>query len=121
VNEQERKELVGKIAAEFDVKMDANDPALIIVAMCDRVLQQRMSQLSGRGPSPALTAEAMAQAVSSTYATQVLPKLQAVVNTEVRRAIEAVRPTSVWTHPAVIGPTCMLIGVIVGFLLRRIA
>ena len=117
MNEQERRELVGQVAADYGVKLDANDPAIIIVDMCQRVLDKRMAQLP-KGGAPGTTPEALAQAIATAYSSQVLPRLQAVVATEVQKAVAKVRPPSMWAHPAV-AVSCTLLGVVVGLVVRR--
>lgn len=120
MNEQERRELVGQIAADYSVKLDPNDPAIIIVDMCQRVLEKQMANLPKPG-GPSTTPEALAQAVAAAYSSQVLPRLQAVVATEVKKVVDKVRPVTIWAHPALWGVMGVLAGVVLGFMLRRFA
>lgn len=120
MTDQERRELVGRIAADYGVKMDWNDPSIIIVDMCNRVLEKHMAQLPKPG-GPSTTPEALAQAIAAAYSGQVLPRLQAVVGTEVKKVADKMRPAAIWTHPAFVGMTGALLGVVLGFMLRRLA
>lgn len=120
MKQEERRELVGQIAADYGVKLDADDPAIIIVDMCKRVLERHIAQLP-KASGPGTTPEAVAQAIAAAYSAQVLPRLQAVVATESQKVVARIRPVSLWVHPAFVGVCCALAGVILGFMLRRIA
>jgi len=111
VTGEERRRLAGDIAAEFGVRIDPDDPAFIVVALCDQVLKRRAAQFNG---------EALAQAVSTAYASLVLPRLQALIATQVRNAVEAIRPRSAWNHPGFIAACSAAVGVVVGYALGRI-
>lgn len=113
--------MVGEIMAEYGVKMDADDPAVIIVAMCVKALAKQIAQTPMRAAPPGASAEALAQATATAYASKVLPQLQAVVSTEIKKVVAALRPATIWTHPAFVAVSSGLVGVIVGFILRRLA
>lgn len=121
MNEQERKDVIGRIAAEYGIRIDANDPSLMIVDMCARVLDARLAEIGQRTQRSSTSAADLAAAISKAYSEQVLPKLQATVKAEVGAALDRVQRPSIWTHPAFVGVSAGLAGVVLGFMLRAIA
>lgn len=121
MTEEEKRELVGHVAANYGIRLDPNDPSLLVVDMCARVLDARLEQVRQQGVRTAASGAEFAEVIREAYAREILPRLQAVVASEVRAALrQAVRPPW-WTHPALLAPGGALLGAALGFALRSLA
>lgn len=113
---EKRAEAIGRIAAEFNIKIDPRDPIFLVIELTAQAVEEKLKEHEAKGPNGAASGREFAAAISDTFAAQVLPRLQASINTEVNRVLATVNKPPAWAHPALIGIGAALVGVIVGLI-----